>query len=449
MIIHFPSPVKTVLTRLQDAGFEAFAVGGAVRDALLGRPVHDWDLTTSATPEEVRRVFSDLPVLKTGIKHGTVTVLIGEMPIEITTFRTESGYSDKRHPDSVAFSSSVEDDLCRRDFTINAIAYNESRGPVDPFGGAKDLRHRIIRCVGDPNRRFSEDALRILRAARFSSVFGFSIDADTLSAANRLAPTLRDISAERLLAELKKLLCGENVREVLEVCRGILFAVIPELKPCDGFLQHNPHHLYDVYGHIVRSVEAIAPDPVLRLTMLLHDIEKPACFSADADGVGHFYGHEKKSAQTAGNILRRLKCDNRTREDVVFLIEKHMILLDPEPKLMLRRLNQYGERRLKMLMAVRRADAIACGTHGDELPQIDACEALVERLCSERRCFSLKDLAVNGHDLTAKGFSGEEVGRALRLLLQKVMDGTAENSRTALLAVIDTLTHESLSECEK
>ena len=427
-----PEKVSFIISALEKAGFSAFAVGGAVRDSIMAIPANDWDVTTSATPSEVEEVFADFKVIETGIKHGTVSVILDGEQFEITTFRTESGYSDHRHPDSVSFSNNIEDDLSRRDFTVNAIAYSSS-GFVDVFGGMADIDARIIRCVGDPKTRFSEDALRILRAMRFSSTLGFEIEEDTRAALSDCKGLLKNVSAERVFVELKKLLCGKNVLAVLDGCRDVLFEIIPELKACDGFDQRTPHHIYDVYEHIIRSVEAVKCDAVLRLAMLLHDVAKPACFFLGEDQKGHFYGHHKLSAETARVILRRLKSDNETLADVVFLVENHMTELRAEKKLVKRRLSNMGERRLRMLIEVQKADTIACGT-GENMDKLFEYERLVDEVIAEGLCFSLKSLTVNGSDIIGEGIAeGAMIGMVLEHLLETVIEERVKNEKSALI----------------
>lgn len=431
-MLTLPKNVSYIISSLENAGFEAYAVGGAVRDGIMGIPQNDWDVTTNALPDEVKAVFTKNKVVETGIKHGTVTVLVDGEPFEITTYRVESQYSDHRHPDFVDFSRNLKDDLLRRDFTMNSIAYSSS-GLVDLFGGVEDIKNRIIRCVGDAEERFNEDALRILRAARFSSVLGFEIEEKTRLAMSENKHFLQDISVERVFAELKKLLCGENVFSVLDGCRDIIFEIIPELRACDGFDQKNSHHVHDVYGHIIRSVEAVENDVVLRLTMLLHDVAKPDCFFLGDDRMGHFYGHHKLSAETARKILRRLKCDNETLDDVVFLVENHMTELRPEKKLVKRRLGKMGERRLRMLVEVQKADTIGCGT-GENMDKLFEYEKLIDEVVAEGLCFSLKSLAVNGRDIIDEGIAeGATIGKVLDHLLECVIEEKVKNEKNVLL----------------
>ena len=430
--MQLPEKVSYIISLLECAGFEAYAVGGAVRDSIMGLDANDWDITTSALPFEVQVLFSKFRVIETGIKHGTVSVVIGEEIFEITTFRTESGYSDHRHPDSVSFSTNIADDLARRDFTMNAIACSPDE-TVDVFAGVEDIEARVIRCVGDPQVRFSEDALRILRAMRFSATLGFEIEEKTRKAMSDCKGLLKNVSAERVFVELKKLLCGKNAFAVLDGCRDILFEIIPEFVACDGFDQRTPHHIYDIYEHIIRSVEAVKCDVTLRLAMLLHDVAKPDCFFLGDDQKGHFYGHHKPSAEVAKNILRRLKCDNETIDDVVFLVENHMTELRAEKKLVKRRLSNMGEKRLRMLVEVQKADTIACGT-GENMDKLFEYERLIDEVVAEGVCFSLKSLAVNGSDIINEGVAeGVIIGRVLEHLLECVIEERIENEKSVLI----------------
>ena len=320
--ITMPAYVREIIDRLNSRGVFAYAVGGAVRDCVLGLAPDDWDVASSALPEEIESAFSDYRVIETGIKHGTVSVVAGGNVVEITTFRKESGYSDNRHPDAVEFVGDIAEDLRRRDFTVNSLAYNEKDGLIDLYGGLSDIENKIIRTVGNAEERFSEDSLRILRAVRFSSKLGFSIEEQTLAAAEKMKSRLENVSAERIFSELVKTLCGKDVFNALMNYREIIAEIVPEIRPCFDFDQHSKWHLYDVYEHIVRSVAAIAPEPALRMTMFLHDIAKPAAFFM-RDGEGHFYGHAEMSAVIAEKILKRLKAPVAFREKVLFLIKRH------------------------------------------------------------------------------------------------------------------------------
>lgn len=426
------------IQRLRDAGYEAWIVGGCVRDFLLGRTPTDYDLTTSALPEETEAVFAGEKRIETGLQHGTVTVVLDGMPLEITTYRVDGGYTDARHPDGVTFTRSLREDAARRDFTINAMAYAPGAGLQDFFGGQEDLAAGVLRAVGEPDRRFQEDALRILRAIRFASVLGFELDPETDAAARRNAPLLTKISAERVFAELSKLLCGPGAGKILLAYPDILGVVLPELTPMVGFEQHNVHHCYDVYTHTAVAVDHVPPDLTLRLAMLFHDIGKPATFSMGEDGQGHFYGHPKVSAALAEESLTRLRAPKRLREAVVRLVEVHDWPLSTEPRLIRRRLHQLGEELFFALLAVQKGDAAACSlsdcTREDGRIEV---ETMARELLAQGACLSVRDLAVNGRDVMALGYCGPGVGAALRLLLERVIAGEIPNEKAALLQSLE------------
>ena len=433
MQLEFPT---SPLRRLQELGHEAFYVGGCVRDALMGLPPKDLDLSTSATPEQIEAAFSDCRVIETGIRHGTVTVRFEGQSLEITTFRLDGAYTDGRHPDRVSFASRVEEDLARRDFTVNAMAWSPERGLVDPFGGQADLKAGILRCVGDPRLRFTEDALRILRGLRFSAVLDFALESETAQAARDLREGLCRISAERIQAELLKLLCGPACERVLLDFPEILAVPIPELSPMVGFDQKNPHHCYDVWTHSVKVTAAVPARPDLRLAALLHDVGKPACFTLDDTGVGHFYGHGEAGEQIARTILDRLRLDRATRERVLTLVRHHdRPILPPEEKTVKRLLGRFGTEGFFALMALKRADNLA--QHPDyrgRLAQYDEIEAMARRILATKQPFCLKDLAVTGTDLLALGYApGPELGAALQELLRRVMEENLPNTRQILL----------------
>ena len=440
--MNLPAAVRDLISRLNEAGFSAYAVGGCVRDSLLGLEPHDWDLCTSALPEDMLRVFRDERVAETGLKHGTLTVIRDHIPYEITTFRVDGAYSDHRHPDTVSFVADVADDLARRDFTINAMAWSPDSGLTDLFGGREDLARRTVRCVGDPFLRFSEDALRILRALRFASVYDFSVDPATESAARRLAPTLRGVAGERIRVELLKLLCGPGVGRILRAYPDIIGVIIPEVIPMVGYNQQNHHHSYDLWEHTVRAVEGVPPESDLRLTMLLHDTGKPSVRTTDERGEGHYRGHQAASAQIAARVAADLRLDNAARDRIVRLVEYHDIPLRTESgetnldrSFLLRRLNRFGEKDLRALFVIHCSDRIATGysTPAREEARLKERMDALDALLAERPCFTLKDLAVSGSDLVAAGLRGKEVGDTLRRLLEDVMDGRIENTREALL----------------
>ena len=428
-----PKIVRQVLTALESAGYEAWCVGGCVRDTLLSRHPGDWDVTTNALPEETLAVFGDR-AFPTGLQHGTVTVRMEHQAVEITTYRVDGEYHDHRRPEHVTFTRSLEEDLARRDFTVNAMAL-DLRGELrDPFGGREDLKRGVLRCVGDPDRRFEEDALRILRGLRFAAVLGFSVDPATGVSIHRHGELLRDIAAERIQVELFKLLCGGHAAEALREYVDVTGVFGPELLPMVGFDQRNRHHCYDVWEHTLHALEAVPADPVLRCTMLLHDIGKPACFTVDEKGSGHFYGHPEVSRDLADGMLRRLKCGTAFRETVVRLVAWHDRDISRTEWGLRRALRALGEEDLRRLIAVKRADNLAQAPEfRDTQAEIDRAETIMEELLAENACVSLKQLSVNGRDLMELGLSGPTVGRTLAALLDQVVDGELPNERTALL----------------
>ena len=432
----FPKHIHTVLDRLGQAGYEACPVGGCVRDSLLGMTPADWDVCTSARPEETAAVFADFHCIDTGAKHGTITVVIEHRPVEITTYRTEQGYADNRHPDSVAFVSSLEEDLARRDFTINAMAFRPDGSIVDIFGGENDLRAGLIRAVGDAESRFREDALRILRGLRFAARLNFSIEEETARAMETCKELLHNIAPERIFTELKGILTGPGAGRVLRTYPGIFFTILPELAPMEGFDQKSPYHIHDIWTHTAGAVEAAPPEAPLRLAMLLHDAGKPETFSLDERGVGHFYGHAKAGAALADKILRRLRCDNATREVVLRLIHYHDMRPPQEKKSVRRLLAKLGEEDTRRLLDCWRADCAdrAEDVRREHLVYIAGTETLLEEVLAGESCFSLKDLAVNGGDILALGVEkGPEVGRILQELFRRVLEEELPNDRESLL----------------
>jgi tRNA nucleotidyltransferase (CCA-adding enzyme) len=443
-----PAHVTDLLTRLTQAGFSAYVVGGCVRDSLLGLTPHDWDICTSALPEQMQAVFSDLRTVETGLKHGTLTVIVEHTPYEVTTYRIDGDYTDHRHPDSVRFVDNLTLDLARRDFTVNAMAWSPDTGLADPFGGQQDLAAGRIRCVGEPGQRFEEDALRVLRALRFASVYGFEIEPATASALRVKAPDLKLVAGERIREELLKLLCGKDVGRILREYPEVIAEIIPEIRPMIGYDQQNHHHSYDLWEHTVRGVEGVPADPVLRLTMLLHDTGKPVVRTTDEKGEGHYKGHPKVSEEIARRTADSLHLDNAFRDRLCTLVLHHDTPLRTEGgeintarSFLLRRLNKYGEENLRALFVIHCSDRIATGYSTPEREKARLAErmAALDALLAEQPCFTLKDLAVNGRDLMAAGLKGKAVGEALQALLEAVMDGQAENSREALMAALPGL----------
>lgn len=434
--IDAPAALIHLLDRLEQHGFSAWAVGGCVRDSMLGLTPGDWDVASDAKPEQVIQCFADCKVIETGLKHGTVTVRLDHMPFEVTTFRIDGQYMDHRRPQTVQFTSSLEQDLSRRDFTVNAMAWHPKRGLVDPFGGREDLTRRCIRCVGQAEKRLEEDALRIMRALRFASVYEFSLDKATAQAVRNKRTLLKAVAAERIRVELERLLCGTAVEDILLSYATVLEIPIPELSPMFGFLQCSRHHCFDVWEHTAKSVAAIQPIPALRLTMLLHDIAKPCCFSQDENGNGHFYGHPKMSAEMTAEILRRLRFDNDTKRQIQELVLYHDVRIGTDLKAVRRLLAKMGEERYRQLLLVKRADIMAQSGYRKEekMEQVDQLEEGLEQVLTQKQCYSMKDLAVDGRDLIQVGIPpGKLLGIALKELLDQVVDGNLENTKGALL----------------
>ena len=429
-----PQPVRELLSILRENGHAPYLVGGCVRDLLRGAAPDDYDMTSGARPEVVMDIFG-ADAHPTGLAHGTVTLVRGGVAVEHTTERRDGAYHDSRHPESVTFTDRIEDDLARRDFTVNAIALSPTGELVDPFGGQADLRAGVLRCVGEPERRFAEDALRILRLLRFASVLGFSVERETAIAARARKDGLRAIAHERVYAELNKLLCGEYVTTVLLSYPDILGVVLPELLPCVGFDQRNPHHCYDVWEHTARSVGAAPPTRVLRWTMLLHDLGKPSCFTQDADGIGHFYGHTAISAQLAEGIMARLHFEHVLAQGVRAQLACFDEMFPPERAAVHRLMARYGRETVWNLLQTKLADNAAKAPAGLERAQKPWREALLlyDELTAENACCSLAELNISGDDLLAIGFSGRSVGRAKERLLDEVAAEKLENDRDALM----------------
>lgn len=419
----------------------AYLVGGCVRDALLGKTPHDWDICTSAKPDEVLSLMAehDVKTIETGLQHGTITAHLNGENYEITTFRIDGKYSDNRRPDSVTFVDDIGKDLSRRDFTINAMAYNEQYGCgnlVDPWGGYTDLCNGIIRCVGDPDERFHEDGLRILRALRFASTYGFIIEEKTAEAIHRNKELLNNISAERIQSELCKMLCGEGILDILLEYKDVMAVIIPELAPCIGFKQNNPYHVYDVYDHIAHAVANYRGNVVsVKMALLLHDIGKPKCYTEDNNG-GHFYGHGIPSSDIAERVMLRLKFDNKTRDEVVALVLYHDSDIHPGVRTVRRWLNKIGYDMLDKLIGVKLAD-IGAHSEVNQFSRVNQCNevrAVAMTIMDEQQCFQVKDLAINGRDILALGVEpGPKVGEILDHLLNKVIEEELENDRDALI----------------
>ncbi|MGN1266719.1 MAG: CCA tRNA nucleotidyltransferase [Dorea sp.] len=433
--INLPEKVNTIITTLHAHGYEAYAVGGCVRDSVLGRIPGDWDITTSAMPEETKVLFEK--TFDTGIEHGTITVLLDKEGFEVTTYRIDGKYEDSRHPSEVTFTRCLQEDLLRRDFTINAMAYNEKDGLVDIFGGIEDLRQKTIRCVGNATARFSEDALRILRGVRFAAQLGFDIEEETRKGMEELAPTLSKISAERIQVELVKMLTSNRpglLRDAYEL--GITKIILPEFDEMMKTEQENPHHMYNVGEHTICAMENIRSDKILRLTMLLHDIGKPVLKTIDENGVAHFKKHAVESEVFAKKILRRLKFDNDTINKVTKLVFYHDYRMPATAKNVRRAMNKIGEDLFPYYMEVRRADVLAQSSYEREekIKNLDDIEKIYTEIIEKRQCVSLKNLAVTGKDLIAAGMKpGKEIGQKLDELLELVIENPEMNEKDLLL----------------
>lgn len=441
-VIQLPEKVKYIINRIMEAGYEAYAVGGCIRDSLLGRTPEDWDITTSASPYEIKEIFKH--TIDTGIKHGTVTVMLEREGFEVTTYRIDGEYEDSRHPREVTFTSSLTEDLKRRDFTINAMAYNEQEGLVDVFEGMYDIQRKIIRCVGSPIERFSEDALRMMRAVRFSAQLGYEIEKKTEEAISMLAGDLKKISAERIQTELVKLLLSPHPDYLQIACQtGITRVILPEFDVCMKTQQHNPHHCYTVGRHTLESMKGTPPEKVLRLAMLFHDMGKPTCLSTDEKGIDHFHGHPEVSEKIAGDVLHRLKFDNDTIYMVKKLVKYHDYNIFPKAKSVRRTILNLGEEVFPLLLQVKEADIMAQSDYlrAEKLQTLKELWQVYHQILEQNQCVSLKTLAVDGKDLmTHIGMRpGKELGEMLKSLLEIVIEDPDCNNREYLLTVAEDL----------
>lgn len=429
-----PDKVLMIILNLQMHGYDAYAVGGCVRDSILAKKPQDWDITTSAKPGDIKRMFRR--TVDTGIEHGTVTVLIGKDSFEVTTYRIDGDYEDSRHPKEVRFTNNLEEDLKRRDFTINAMAYNDDVRLVDAFGGMKDLNYHLIRCVGDPKERFAEDALRILRAVRFSAQLGFTIEPDTEEAIRELAPTLRRVSAERIRAELLKILVSDHPEQIREAYRlGITKVILPEWDDMEGIRQNTPHHKYDVAEHTIEAIKNVKNDKVLRLTMLFHDMGKPVMKTTDENGRDHFKGHAIVSEELTNVVMRRLKFDNETIRKVARLVCYHDYRVEATPQNVRRAMNRIGVELFPYYLAVRLADVKAQSAYQkrEKVENIIKMRELYQETLVQEHCVTLHDLAVTGKDLLAIGMKpGHELGSMLTELLEWVIDDPDCNKKEIL-----------------
>lgn len=438
MDIKIPGYVSAVIDRLVQNNYEAYIVGGCVRDSFMDKEPHDFDVCTNCTPDMMVRIFNDFHTIETGLKHGTLTVMSEHNPVEVTTYRSDGEYTDHRRPDTVIFETELSEDLKRRDFTINAMCYSPYDGIVDLFDGQIDLKNRVVRCVGEAEERFEEDALRIMRALRFAAVLDFDIEENTAAAMRKKAHLLSAISAERIFSELKKLLCGKAACRIMLEYSDLISLIIPEIKPCIGCAQNNVHHCYNVYEHICKSVENIMPDEDLRLTMLFHDIGKPEKKTTDSLGQDHFKLHPLASADIAEKVLLRLKCSNKTLKRVTDLVREHDNRIPPKRRTVKRFLAKYDYVFYNDWLKVRRADTLAQSDYmrAEKLAELDELAALGAEISADMCCLKVTDLAINGHDVMALGYTGSEIKTVLNFALDAVIDEISENEHDALIGYI-------------
>ena len=437
MEIILPEEVVTIIAMLEESGHKAYCVGGAVRDSIMGLTPGDWDITTSALPHETAEIFKNFRTIDTGLKHGTLTVIMNHKPFEVTTFRIDGEYGDNRHPQSVEFTRDIKNDLARRDFTVNAIAYNKAEGIVDLYGGRDDIYNSIIRTVGDPDKRFEEDGLRIMRALRFSATLGFEIDEETAKAIHRNKDLLKNISVERISVELTKLLCGKNAFNILMEYPDVFSVFIPEIESAVNFTQYGEKHAYDVWEHICHTVDTIPADKTLRLTMLLHDLGKVPTHKLNEKGDSTFKNHATVGGEMAKEILTRLKFDKKTINRVSFLVGCHDFE-PPETKIDLKHhLKTKTPEDIRTLLVIKRSDR---GALSEKYRDISEGTAQTLKWLNEieenNECCTLKELAVTGKDITEKGFTGEEVGKTLNMLLDAVIEGKVQNTKSHLLTYL-------------
>ena len=436
--IEVPVPINYIIQELEKCGHEAYMVGGCVRDSVLGRKPHDYDICTSATPDEILKAFPDEEIIPTGLQHGTVTILINKEPFEVTTYRIDGDYSDNRRPDNVTFTKNLVEDLRRRDFTINAMAYNPKTGLIDPFNGMEDIKYKKIRCVGSAEDRFNEDALRILRAIRFEAQLGFAGLPETMFEIERQYERLKNISVERINSEFCKIVASNQFCVELVLYPDVFSLFIPELKDMIGFQQNNPYHAYDIFDHTVHAIEKCESDDlIVRLAVFFHDFGKPHSYQDGEGGIRHFKGHGKVSADITDSIMKRLRFDNETRKNVVELVYYHDATFEVGKKYVKRWLNKIGEKQFRRLLEVRKADIKGQKTDYEKsrIEKVNNIESILEEILQEQECFSLKDLAINGNDVkrTMNLKEGKDVGYWLNDILKRVMDGELKNNRDDLI----------------
>lgn len=440
LIVELPSEVRIILYTLNKAGHEGYIVGGCVRDALMGRIPEDWDITTSATPDIVKGIFPK--TYDTGLKHGTVTVRVNSKNYEITTYRVEGDYKDYRRPSCVEFVRDIALDLGRRDFTMNAIAYHPNEGFIDPYQGMEDINDGIIRSVRDPQERFTEDALRILRGVRFSAQLGFKIEEETLAGMLKCAHLLGHISMERIREEMMKILLSDRPEKLMDMYHwDLLQYVLPELIACFDTPQNHPHHSYNVGIHTIKAVQQMPKDPAIRLAMLLHDIGKPPTHTRDKKGIDHFYGHVPLGAKMSKEILRRLRFDNETIRQVTTLVEYHDFHI--EKKLTRNSIKdvlcRIGEELFEKLLAIQEADARAQNPHklAPKLQVLEETRVVYKEIIASEECYTIRDLAIDGKDIASLGIKpGRQVGALLEKALQYVIKYPDQNNKQQLLEMI-------------
>lgn len=438
MIIKCPEYVNKAFRLLEESGFTAYAVGGCIRDSIMGKQPNDWDMTTSSAPEETMEVFKDFRVIPTGLKHGTITVIIDGVHIEITTMRIDGEYHDNRRPDKVEFTADIVKDLSRRDFTVNAMAYNHTSGLIDPFGGKKDIDKKVIRCVGEPDKRFNEDALRIIRALRFASVLNFSIEPETADSIRRNSPLLNNVANERIRVELVKLLQGVGIEKILTEFKDIIFTIIPELKKLEGFPQKTPYHIYDVWTHTVKAVAGVKNMPELKVAALLHDIGKPQKFYLDENGTAHFKGHPELSAEISVDILRRLRFSNADIDIISKIITLHDTRPDGNKTKIARLCSKYSAETVRLTLELMRGDAAGKNPeyYKRDIESYELAERQIEEIESSSLCLTISDLAVSGDDIKALGFRGKEIGTVLNKLLLLTLEEKIANKKEDLIEVV-------------
>ena len=439
--MRIPNDVKVILNKLNKSGYEAYVVGGCVRDSLIGKKPKDWDICTNAKPEETMEVFKGFHIIPTGLQHGTITVMLNGEGYEITTYRVDGDYSDGRHPDTVSFTSSLSEDLARRDFTFNAMAYSEEEGIVDLYGGVEDLKYKRLKCVGNPTERFNEDALRIMRAIRFSSVLGTKIEENTHNAMVELYKNLDKIAKERINVEFSKMLCGKIPMFLLSEYHFIFSYIIPEIEPMIGFKQNNPYHWLDVWNHSLHVLfEVKEKDLPLRLAALFHDIGKPSCYVEGEDGVGHFYGHADKSVEITEGVLKRLKYSNEIIDEVLTLVKYHDVQISLSNKFIRRMLNKMPKETFEKLLVLKKADILGQANVDREkrLAEVEKIGQMLAEFKMEEECFSLKQLKINGNDLIKMGFKpGKEMGIILNKLFEMVVEEEIENDYEVLKSYVE------------